>query len=116
MTDRLELRERVFARIGRACVCCGEEEIGFLTLDHADDDGAWHRKTVSDMYAWALSAVEARLVLQTMCFNCNIGRYLNGGICPHAPKQAAMVAEVKRKAAVDEALAEVYRLFPGGKS
>lgn len=40
---------------GGKCVCCGETNIGFLTLDHINNNGAEHRKLTGsrDNMKWA---------------------------------------------------------------
>lgn len=81
-TER-KLKDAVLDIYGRACACCGEKEPLCLTLDHVDNDGRFdvhgHK-----LYKQILDSDFLRADLQTLCYNCNIGRYLNGGICPHA--------------------------------
>lgn len=71
---------------GYRCVCCGETESKFLCIDHVNDDGQEHRKTVdaSRLYYW-LKVNDYPAGFQILCFNCNQGKRLNGGICPHGP-------------------------------
>lgn len=81
-------RERVefiLQKYGGKCVCCGEKNWRFLTLDHMNNDGKEHRKrmTTSAIYTWAMKNDYPKN-LQAMCFNCNCGRYMRGNnICPH---------------------------------
>lgn len=68
---------------GGKCVCCGETELNFLTLDHINNDGALQRKersAGSATYKWVMK--ERPADLQVLCYNCNCakGHY---GICPH---------------------------------
>lgn len=63
--------------------------IQFATLDHINNDGAKHRKEVGvgshsgkTFYRY-LKQQGFPFGLQVMCFNCNSGRQLNAGICPH---------------------------------
>lgn len=75
----------VFDRYGNECSCCGEAEPKFLTIDHVNDDGAEHRKEVSAgivLFRW-LVANDFPETFRILCFNCNSGRYHNGGVCPH---------------------------------
>ncbi len=69
------------------CVCCHETIVGFLTLDHPNNDGAEHRKDLIGGRAGNIYQVLKKLGwppgLQVMCYNCNCGRSRNGGICPH---------------------------------
>jgi len=83
-------KERAIRAYGGRCACCGERTIEFLTIDHANGDGAEHRRRVGrgrHLYA----DIEARgfpqdAGYQVLCFNCNIalGFY---GYCPHHPQR-----------------------------
>jgi hypothetical protein len=68
------------------CVCCGESNLVFLTIDHMDNNGAEHRKKINrfgeGFYRWLISNNFPN-GYQVLCFNCNCGRKINGGICPH---------------------------------
>lgn len=79
----------VFDHYGGLCVCCGEKTQEFLTIDHVNNDGHsevyqsnGRRITGIQLYA---RIVKARFPLkyQLMCMNCNFGKRMNGGICPH---------------------------------
>ena len=75
----------VFDHYGHQCSCCGEDEPKFLTIDHVNNDGAEHRKTVpagSTLFRW-LFKNEFPKDFRVLCFNCNSGRFHNGGECPH---------------------------------
>lgn len=73
---------------GCQCVCCGETILAFLSLDHVHNDGAAHRQTMAKggnhfyrqlkKNGWPNNPP-----LQVLCHNCNTGRQVNGGICPH---------------------------------
>ena len=81
-------KERLYAEVrkayGNECACCKETHPMFLTLDHINNDGAQHRNHngATKMYAWAKRNSFPN-TLQLLCWNCNCGRYRNGGICPH---------------------------------
>lgn len=73
------------------CVCCGESEDKFLTLDHVNNDGASHRRELKSagsiaLHRW-ITQHHYPPILQVLCFNCNCGRRLNGGVCPHQGKE-----------------------------
>jgi hypothetical protein len=78
-------KQQVFAAYGGAiCKCCGETLQLLLTLDHINNDGAEERKRLNrkSLYGWlVLNNFPPGYVV--LCFNCNIGKSLNGGICPH---------------------------------
>jgi len=79
-------RELVFNHYGRQCACCGEKEIKFLSIDHIDGKGTKHRKEIKcRIYGWLVKNNFPK-GFQTLCFNCNWGRYRNNGICPHKDK------------------------------
>lgn len=79
------LRVRVLAAYGNKCACCGESEPAFLAIDHVNNDGAAHRKSVGNgdaFYRW-LEKLEFPSGFQCLCANCNWGKHVNGGVCPH---------------------------------
>lgn len=71
------------------CVCCGEKEIDFLCLDHIDNNGAQERKRKkyglgTSFLKWLkVNNYPKNLRLQTMCFNCNMSKRIQGGVCIH---------------------------------
>lgn len=76
---------------GYVCKCCGETIKEFLTIDHINNDGCKHRKTVKPgkaFYSW-LAKNNYPTQFQILCMNCNFGKSKNGGICPH--KTASLV-------------------------
>ena len=72
---------------GYVCRCCGEKHPAFLTLDHVNGNGAAHRRKVgsggSKLYRWIIRHKFPKQMFRVLCWNCNVGRQLNGGICPH---------------------------------
>ncbi|KKL68019.1 hypothetical protein LCGC14_2129140 [marine sediment metagenome] len=91
---RKDRRQRIIDHYGGKCVCCGESEPVFLSIDHINNDGADHRANITKkkgrgkqagsttMYKW-IERNNYPTDLQLLCHNCNMGRYRNGGICPH---------------------------------
>jgi hypothetical protein len=76
---------------GRRCACCGEcSNILFLSLDHINNDGAAHRRSMGHkrrnggehVWYW-LKKHNFPPGMQVLCMNCNTGKQRNGGICPH---------------------------------
>jgi hypothetical protein len=77
------LKDEVYAAYGGyKCVCCGEKETKFLTLDHINEDGYKDRRWGMGFYTWLIRNNFPPIV-QILCFNCNCGKSLNGGMCPH---------------------------------
>lgn len=73
------------------CQCCGEKEVMFLSLDHINNDGAEHKKKLfgssrkgggNQLYQWAIKNNYPN-ILQVLCMNCNYGKRINEGTCPH---------------------------------
>lgn len=79
-------REAALQHYGGKCACCGEDEPCFLAVDHADGDGNIHRKKIgkygSGFFKWLVDN-DFPEGFQILCHNCNMGKHLNGGICPH---------------------------------
>lgn len=81
---RTKNKEKVIKFYGGVCVCCGESNIGFLTIDHINNDGAKQRALPGNRSTY-VRAIRDNYPddLQVMCWNCNCGRHWNGGVCPH---------------------------------
>lgn len=90
---RRKNRLAVIEHYGGGCECCGETELAFLAIDHPKDDGKKERDQYgygSTFYGWLIrnNFPEGYRVL---CHNCNFGRHINGGVCPH--QQGTIVPE-----------------------
>lgn len=82
--SRAKAKTETIAHYGGECVCCGEKEPAFLTLDHINNDGAEHRRNTSYRSMMAYARHNGYPPdLQLMCWNCNLGKHINGGVCPH---------------------------------
>jgi len=83
-----------------ACNCCGEKEMRFLTVDHIAGGGRQHLKSLrmmggSSFYYWLLKNNFPK-GYQILCFNCNMGRAKNGGLCPHRDLKKLAAYGVRR--------------------
>ena len=85
-------RDEVFAAYGGyKCVCCGEAERMFLSIDHIDNNGNVERKSGAyrssgtAFYLW-LCKNKFPSGYQVLCMNCQVGKHKNGGVCPHQRK------------------------------
>lgn len=78
------VRMQVLEHYGKICACCGESHIEFLGMDHVNGGGGVHRAEMhaGSIYRWLIRNGFPE-GFRTLCFNCNFGRHVNGGICPH---------------------------------
>ena len=83
--QRKDCKAKVFAHYGSCCACCGEDNMMFLTVDHVDNDGAEHRRTMTHGSTISVWLVKHNFPegFQILCYNCSCGRAHNGGVCPH---------------------------------
>ena len=82
----LLLKHQVIEKYGGICNCCKENQILFLTIDHTNNDGnieRKERKSSSTSFYLKLRKDEIRNDIQVLCWNCNLGKNMNNGICPH---------------------------------
>lgn len=81
--NRIErLWNEVLIFYGNRCECCGESNISFLTLDHINGGGSKERMGSTTTLQKAVDEKDKNKY-RILCYNCNTGRYWNGGICPH---------------------------------
>lgn len=81
----------MLAAYGGKCKCCGEGYALFLQLDHVNNDGYIDRKenrTSTKLLANLKRNGWPQDRYQLLCANCNFGKMLNGGVCPHANTQS----------------------------
>lgn len=88
---RRALRLEVLREYGGRCACCGEEEEAFLCVDHVNNDGAAHRRSLGQgkksgagwrVYLWLKQEGFPREGYRLLCHNCNAARQIKG-VCPH---------------------------------
>lgn len=102
---RLKLRVETLLAYGGCCACCGEDKYEFLAIDHKNNNGSEHRKSIGGTlsnprsggatYRW-LRINNYPEGFQVLCHNCNFakGHY---GYCPHQEEskyQESMKREV----------------------
>jgi len=84
---RDKMLDEVFRIYGDRCVCCGETNKKFLTVDHINGGGSRDRHANKGVKFYTRIAEEAdRTKYQILCYNCNCGRARNKGVCPHKEK------------------------------
>ncbi len=73
------------------CACCGEKYIEFLTIDHINNNGSEHRKSIgvnkfgTGMHLHLFRNGFIASNYQILCLNCN-SSLGNRGYCPHHPE------------------------------
>jgi len=84
-----DIRAQILEHYGAKCACCGKLQALFLDVDHIENDGAQHRRSISregfsgpSFYCWLLRN-HFPAGFQLLCRNCNWGKHRNGGTCPH---------------------------------
>jgi hypothetical protein len=84
----LDVKNKVFnAYGGFICKCCGETEKSFLSIDHINNDGNLERR--KKLYSggcgfyYYLKKNNYPTGYQVLCMNCQWGKALNNGVCPH---------------------------------
>lgn len=98
-------RHQVFETYGGyKCACCGETEYDFLTIDHVNNDGAEHRKRLTQkggMYRDIVKQGFPAGVYQVLCMNCNWGKR-RCGVCPHQMMKCEAVSDASHQDAVGD--------------
>ena len=92
-TYRKERKRKLIDILGGKCRCCGVSDITFLTVDHVFNDGHEERKSLSAVVLYE-RIIKGQVDLsryQCLCWNCNHGKRINGGICPHDVTRAAVL-------------------------
>ena len=86
-----KIKTTVMNLYGKKCACCGETNLGFLTMDHINNDGKGERKVFGSGYGMYVHMRDlfykdknkALSKYQILCWNCNVGKQHNNGVCPH---------------------------------
>jgi hypothetical protein len=82
---RLRIKQEVITKYGGECVCCGEDNVVFLSLDHKDGGGTNERNVSKIMGGRLYRFLRNKPVdskYQVMCYNCNFAKG-DRGTCPH---------------------------------
>jgi hypothetical protein len=91
---RAEEKTIVFNHYENKCNCCDENILCFLAIDHIDGGSNEHRKNIgkagSGFYKWLITNNFPE-GFQVLCHNCNMGKHLNGGVCPHKEGQYRLI-------------------------
>jgi hypothetical protein len=82
----IKLKAELLGQYGHSCMCCGENRVEFLTLDHVNRDGGQARKKhgVTGSSYWRMLKRNGwpKAGYRILCIACNfVTRY--GRPCPH---------------------------------
>jgi hypothetical protein len=84
-----KVRSAVIEHYGGVCRCCGESQREFLCIDHVNNNGYQHRREIkATRIAGWLKRNNYPDGFQVLCANCNLGKRINGGVCPHVATRA----------------------------
>lgn len=86
-STRDKLRTDVLNAYGHQCTCCGEGTREFLAIDHINNDGAEHKrslglKSAQAFYTWLRTNNYPKENFQILCHNCNMAKGFYKR-CPH---------------------------------
>lgn len=85
--EKIDYKGKILSHYGLLCLCCGENNPILLTVDHINNNGKEHgtikrRYKGSALYRYLVKN-DYPIGIQILCFNCNIGKRNNKGVCPH---------------------------------
>lgn len=92
---RKKIKELMLGHYGRSCVMCGESDVQTLSIDHINNDGAEHRRSITKgktkppstrLYKWLIDNGFPE-GFQILCRNCNWRKRL---VAMPTPKQTPM--------------------------
>ena len=87
-TYQRKIRLNAIAKYGGTCICCGESESRFLTFNHVNNDGVFHRRELAYTSGHAIVHWVRKNNypdnIQLLCYNCNHAKTYGG--CPHKEK------------------------------
>jgi len=98
MIRRRKYHDTVVDAYGGKCVCCGERQKIFLTIDHIHQNGAEHRRQVGNgpsLYLDIINSGFPKGEYRILCFNCHAAAsYI--GYCPHHPRKALHKSPIRK--------------------
>lgn len=76
------IQEEIFLQYGSKCVCCSEERVDFLSIDHIDGFDGKSPRAGAPLYRW-LKRNNFPPGFRVLCMTCNytLGHH---GYCPHS--------------------------------
>jgi len=84
--ELIKFKNMILNHYGKYCACCGIRDYDVLCIDHINNGGNKHRKSIRkqgiEFYRWIINNKYPSF-LRIMCYSCNNGRRLNNSVCPH---------------------------------
>jgi hypothetical protein len=99
---RLKVKLSVLRHYGPGCACCGELDSRLLSIEHANSDGADHRRALFGRRAAGGASFYQKLAklglpdnlgLIVLCLACNHAAFGNKGRCPHEAPDAKFLTD-----------------------
>ena len=96
---RKKLRQKVLAKLGNMCICCGETTFEFLAIDHINGGGRQERLKANrgsegwSYYILAQTDEDIKHKYQVLCHNCNAAKGYYGE-CPHNTAASGPLASI----------------------
>ena len=88
------MKQQVYEHYGNQCVCCKQNDVRVLTLDHVNNDGFRDKRPAINIYSYLLKHnFQYPFELQLLCWNCNVGKHRNKGICPHKNSEKVILSQ-----------------------
>lgn len=87
-----KLKREVFEAYGGKCVCCGETDLHFLTIDHTDgivpeSHRRNGRRLSGTAFLYQIRKEGYPDTCRILCWNCNCS-HAYYGFCPHQPHES----------------------------
>lgn len=82
---RIRIKNEVIQKYGGICICCKEDNIMFLSLDHVNGGGTRERNNTKKVGGGLYKKLRKEPIdpkYQVMCYNCNFGKG-DRDRCPH---------------------------------
>jgi len=83
---RIKYKLDALEKYGKVCYCCGQDNYLFLSIDHILNNGREESRKLkyNSIYLWLKQNNHPdRNDLRVACYNCNCGRNITKGECPH---------------------------------
>ena len=74
---QINLKLKAYRMYGNSCALCRCNQPQYLTIDHINNNGNHHRKSIYNIYSWLKNHNYPRDNYQVLCFNCNYLKSFN---------------------------------------